>query len=265
MKLSVIIPAYKEAARIPSTAARLTAQLDAAFAEGEYEIIFVNDGSPDNTAAVMAETEGGSVRCVGYPDNRGKGAAVRFGMAAARGDIRIFTDCDLAYGTEAVTELYEALKESGADLMIASRAKHKKGYEGYSFFRRLLSRGYYFVLRIVTGLHVSDSQSGLKGFRAAAAERIFPLCTVDRFAFDLEVLLLADKMGFGTAEMPATVQDNAPTKIKLSDPFRMLADMYRIKKRVKKLDLSAAKPADTDSKNDTQKDSMDEKGEKEDN
>ena len=155
--------------------------------------------------------------------------------------------------TEGVLRIFETRR----------RAKHKKGYEGYSFFRRLLSRGYYFVLRVVTGLHVSDSQSGLKGFRAAAAERIFPLCTVNGFAFDLEVLLLADKMGFGTAEMPATVQENAPTKIKLSDPFRMLADMYKIKKRVRKLDLSATRPADTDSKNDTQKDSMDENGAKE--
>lgn len=237
MKLSVIIPAYREEKRVENTAARLTAALSARFAEGEYEILFVNDGSPDGTEEKLREIEGGAVRCAGYPDNRGKGAAVRFGMLEAAGEVRIFTDCDLAYGTDAVISLYDRLCADGADVEIASRALHENGYRDYSFFRRVLSRGYYVLLRMVTGLKVSDSQSGLKGFTADAARRIFPLCTVDRFAFDLEVLMIARKAGCRICEMPAAVIDNAPTKIRLSDPFRMFFDLFRIRRRVRKLQV----------------------------
>lgn len=245
MKLSVIVPAYKEAARVRTTAERLVAALSARFAEGEYEIVFVNDGSPDDTEEKLREIEGGAVRCTGYPDNRGKGAAVRFGMLAVTGDLRIFTDCDLAYGTDAVLALYDRLLSDKADVEIASRALHEDGYKDYSFLRRVLSRGYYILLRMITGLKVSDSQSGLKGFTADAARRIFPLCTVDRFAFDLEVLMIARKAGCRICEMPAAVIDNAPTKIKLSDPFRMFCDLFRIRRRVRKLQVEKMPTADS--------------------
>ncbi|MBP5209776.1 MAG: glycosyltransferase family 2 protein [Clostridia bacterium] len=244
MKYSLVIPAYKEEGRVTDTAARLTGALTPRWGE-DYEILFVSDGSPDGTWDEIRALTDPHVVPLGYPDNRGKGHAVRYGMLRARGEFCVFCDCDLAYGIEAVVELFSRLA-SGEPVCVASRRIHPEGYVGYSRFRRFLSGGYYRMLRLLTGIRASDSQSGLKGFSAEAARRIFSLCSVDGFAFDLEVLMLADRMGFPVSEMPAKIEQNSDSSIRLRDVFRMTRDVLRIKKRIKKLtpaDLSKA-PAD---------------------
>lgn len=237
MKLTILIPMYNESAILPDTLARLSAYARATFVS-DYELLFVDDGSTDNSAEIVENYPDEATRVLRYTPNRGKGCAVRTGMLAARGERILFTDCDLAYGTEALGEMLAFWQEHpSADAVIASRALHPAGYEGYTLARRLFSRTYRLVLRLFFGLRLSDSQSGLKGFTRAAAEKIFSLCETDRFAFDFEAIMIGERLGLEFAEMPARVLYNRPGgKVSLvRDSARMLRDLFRIRRRVRKI------------------------------
>ena len=237
MKLTILIPMYNESAILPDTLRTLTTYARERFG-GDYELLFVDDGSTDNSAEIVEKYADEATRVLRYEENRGKGCAVRTGMLAARGERIIFTDCDLAYGATALGDMlafWDAHPE--ADAVIGSRALHPAGYEGYSFLRRVFSRTYRMVLRVFFGLRLSDSQSGLKGFSAAAAEQIFSRCEIDLFAFDFEAIMIGDRLGLRFAEMPARVVNNRPGgKVRLvRDSLRMLRDLFRIRRRVKRM------------------------------
>lgn len=249
MKTSIIIPMYQESAIIESTLDALLSYLDGRFG-GEYELLLVDDGSRDGTkdlaAALVAERAkatpdgacaDGRVLVLGYGENRGKGAAVRFGMLRARGDVRIFTDADLAYGCEVLGEVSARLetgKGKRPDIVIGSRDIHEDGYCGYSRLRRLVSRTYRAILRGFFSLSVTDSQCGIKGFTAAAAERIFSEARTDRYAFDFEIITLAERAGLQIAELPVCVVNNRKGRIRLfRDSFRMLRDVLATRKRLR--------------------------------
>lgn len=265
MRVSIVIPVYNESAIIENTLHTLVAYLDGCFGR-EYELLFVDDGSRDGTrdlaAALIAEqakahptgaAAEGRILVIGYGENRGKGAAVREGMLRARGDIRLFTDCDLAYGTQVLGALYGTLTthaprlnaknwektgENGgypALVAIGSRDIHPNGYRGYSALRRFVSRSYRALLRGFFGLSVSDSQCGIKGFTAAAANAIFPHAETNRYAFDFELLALADRASIPVIEHPVCVVNNRKTRIRLfRDSFRMLRDVLATHRRLKK-------------------------------
>ena len=236
MTYSIIVPCYNEARNLPQAALDLLAVLDEKLKDETFEVLFVCDGATDNTLALLESISHSKVRILSYEQNQGKGYAVRTGMLAAKGDIRLFTDCDLAYGTEAVVDMLAYLKNHPeADFCVASRKLHPNGYDGYSFMRKMVSRVYYLMIRILTGLKLSDSQSGLKVFRSHVAERVFSLATINRFAFDLEVLMIAEKMGFTASEMPARVIQNEGSSISLADPFKMMRDLLKIRRIVKKM------------------------------
>lgn len=236
MTYSIIVPCYNEARNLPHSATKLLTFLDQALGDISFEVIFVCDGATDNTLSLLESIHHDKMRICAYEQNQGKGYAVRLGMMEAKGDIRLFTDCDLAYGTEAVVDMLTYLSDHPeADYCVASRKLHPQGYEGYSFMRKMVSRVYYLMIRTLTGLKLSDSQSGLKAFRSTVAEKVFPLCTINRFAFDLEVLMMADKMGFRSSELPARVISNEGSSISLADPFKMFRDLLKIRRTVKKL------------------------------
>lgn len=251
MKLSVIIPMYNEKAIAAGCAASLTKRLEAdAMAESyEYEIIFSDDGSSDGCGDAVREfaasqaLEFGEVRVITSPENEGKGGAVRRGMLAAEGEFVLFTDCDLAYGAESVVDMFRAEsevyeKDSSSAVMIGSRAVHKDGYSGYTFMRRLASKAFILLLSRSAGFSHSDSQSGIKIFRREAAREIFSLCTVNGWAFDFEVLMIAEKLGYSIREFPVRVINHRESKIHLvSDTLKMVSDVRKIKKRVDGLDF----------------------------
>lgn len=249
MKTSIIIPMYNETAIIESTLDALLSYLDGRFGE-DYELLLVDDGSRDGTrdlaAALVAERAklypcgacaDGRVLVLGYAENRGKGAAVRYGMLNARGEIRIFTDADLAYGCEVLGEVaarFETVKGRRPDVVIGSRDIHKDGYRGYSRMRRFISRSYRAILRGFFSLSVSDSQCGIKGFTHLAAERIFSQAKTDRYAFDFEIITLAERAGLCIAELPVCVVCNRKGRIRLfRDSFRMLRDVLATRKRLR--------------------------------
>ncbi|MBE6575593.1 MAG: glycosyltransferase [Ruminococcaceae bacterium] len=233
MKISLCIPMYNETSIIADSAKTLTEYMTANF-PGEYEIIFSDDGSTDGSADLVRGLELPGVRVVGYEKNRGKGCAVRTALLAAEGDIVMFTDADLAYGTDViarVVETFDANPESG--MVIGSRNLSADGYEGYTPLRRLMSKVYIRVLCLVGGFKLSDSQCGCKAFRRAAVQAIFPRCQVDGFAFDFEAILWAQKLGIKITEMPVKIINHRESKVRvLRDTVKMLGDLRRMRKRI---------------------------------
>lgn len=180
--LSVIIPAYNEATRLGATLEHVTRFLTGRGAE----LVVVDDGSHDTTAS-LAEAAG--ARVVRHEINRGKGAATRTGMLAARGERMLLCDADLATPIEELAGLAAAL-DAGADIAIGSRASARTTIP-QPFSRRVLGRGFRTLVRYGLGITVGDPMCGFKLFTRAAAQDLFARSRVDGFAFDVEILYLA--------------------------------------------------------------------------
>ncbi len=234
MRISVIIPMYNESSIIADTARTLDAYMKENF--DDYEVLFFDDGSKDSSADIVNELKLPNIRVSTYGQNKGKGAAVRHAMLEADGDVLMFTDADLAYGTDVIKQAYEYfVKDSETDIVIGSRNIHKDGYEGYTFIRKLTSKVYIKVLCIIGGFKLTDSQCGCKAFSSKAGKKIFSKCEVNGFAFDFEAILWADKLGFKICEMPVKIINHRESKVNvLKDSIKMFRDLLKIKKNVKK-------------------------------
>ncbi|MBR2721881.1 MAG: glycosyltransferase [Clostridia bacterium] len=234
MKISVCIPMYNENRIIAQSARTLSDYMAANFED--YEIIFSNDGSQDGCDKTVEALNLPCVRVIGDSVNRGKGYAVRQAILNATGDVRIFTDADLAYGTEVIGRIAELFEQNpDHDIIIGSRNLQKDGYEGYTFIRKLASKIYIRVLCIAGGFRLSDSQCGCKAFRASAAEKIFPRCEINRFAFDFEAILWALKLKLSILEMPVKIINHGESNVRIvRDSIRMIRDLRKMKKRIKK-------------------------------
>ena len=236
MKLSLVIPMYNEEEIVLDTARQLKEGLDR-FLKDDYEIIFSDDGSTDSSVEKLLSLDIPCVRVLKGEKNCGKGSAVRKGALVAKGDYVMFTDCDLAYGVDIVEfALNEAEKNQEKGMIVGSRRLAKDGYTGYSLSRKMISKAYLsFLSFIAGGLPVSDSQTGCKIFKRETVEKIFPLCEVDRFAFDLEIILFAKNMGIDIGEFPVTIINNRPSSIHfVKDSLRMIRDVIKMKGRIKK-------------------------------
>ena len=240
MKISLVVPMYNEEKIIRDTARELHSYMSQRFGSGEFEILFSNDGSLDRCAFAVEELSLDGVRVVGYDKNQGKGCAVRDGMLKAEGDVIMFTDADLAYGTDVIGRFYEHFEQNGdTDILIGSRNIGDDGYEGYTFLRKIMSKTFIRVLCIAGGFKLSDSQCGCKAFKKNAAVDVFSKCTVNGFAFDFEVIMIAEKLKLKIAEAPVKIINHRESKVNIiKDTLRMLRDIVRIRKRVNKLDLA---------------------------
>ena len=234
IKFTLVIPMYNESAIIADTARTLDKYMSESFES--YEILFSDDGSVDGCGDAVRELGLPNVRVTGYEKNRGKGSAVRHAMLESRGEIVMFTDADLAYGTDVIKRACDGLLAAPeADMLIGSRNLSKDGYEGYTLLRRWMSKIYIKVLCLVGGFKLSDSQCGCKAFRGNAAREIFARCTVDGFAFDFECILWAQALGYKINEMPVKIINHRASTVHVfKDTVRMLRDLSRIRKRVKK-------------------------------
>ena len=234
MKFSLIVPMYNESSIIENTARVYAEYLAAHF--DDYELIFVDDGSADDCAARVEALKLPGTRVIRYTPNQGKGNAVRTGMLAASGEIRMFLDADVAYGTEVIGRAAALLERSpDKDMLIGSRPLHPEGYAGYTPIRKLASRTYIKVLNVAGGFKLSDSQCGCKAYRGRAAHEIFSRVETKGFAFDFETILWAQKLGYGIVELPVKIVNHRESKVNvLRDTFRMLGELRQIKKRVKR-------------------------------
>ena len=227
---------YNESAVIENTARTLHGYMTEHFGSGDFEIIFSDDGSRDGCGDIVRSLNLDGVKVVGYEKNMGKGCAVRTAFLLAEGDVVMFTDADLAYGTDVILRAVNSLEtDPRAALLIGSRNLEKDGYESYSLLRRLMSKTYIKILCLVGGFKLSDSQCGCKAFRREAVQKIFPKCQVNGFAFDFEAILWANKMGMRIIEMPVKVINSGETKVRIvKDSITMLRDLSKMKKRISK-------------------------------
>lgn len=202
--LSVILPAYKEAKRIPKTLLALDHYLSKQ--SYLYEILVVNDGSPDNTAEVVGKFTGlvNHLRLIDNKENHGKGYVVRQGMLEAKGEIRLFMDADGSTAIDNVEKMFPLFES--ADVVISSRdSKDAKGASQavkQSFLRRTLGNMGNLLIQIVAVPGIWDTQNGFKAFTAKAAEDIFSRARINRWGFDIEALALARHLHYRVAIIP---------------------------------------------------------------
>jgi glycosyltransferase involved in cell wall biosynthesis len=229
-ELSIIIPAVNEALRLPRTLECVHDYLRKNALNAE--VLVVDDGSTDATAAVVDEAgrRFPEVRRITNPTNHGKGFAVRQGMLEARGEVAVFTDADLSTPIEEATKLLDAVR-GGYDAAIGSRAIDRSLIEAHQSALRetggiLFNR----VVRIMTGLPFRDTQCGFKAFRQERARILFEQQRVTGFGFDPEILFLAKRHGLRIVEVPVRWAHDPATKVKfLSDGLRMLWDLCVIR------------------------------------
>jgi glycosyltransferase involved in cell wall biosynthesis len=228
--ISVVIPAYNEGQRIGATLERVLEY--AAEERWDAEIVVVNDGSRDNTAALVREAaaRNPAVRLIENPGNRGKGYTVRNGMLNATGDLLLFTDADLSSPIEESARLFAALN-SGADVAIGSRWLQRELQTlRQPWYRQIFGRAFNLFLRTVLGLSYKDTQCGFKAFKRGAAHAIFSRQLVERWGFDPEVLFLARKLGLRTDEVAVRWAHDRRTKISFfRDGMRMVVEVLKVR------------------------------------
>jgi dolichyl-phosphate beta-glucosyltransferase len=233
--ISVIVPAYNESQRLQPTLLRLREYFDAH--PEEYEVIVVDDGSQDDTVSVAREVERcwPQLRVVALPRNSGKGAAVRAGMLAARGEERLFSDADLSTPIEELPRLREKLG-GRCQVVIASRALKESRIETHQPGRReMIGRTYNRLLQLIAlpGLH--DTQCGFKLFGAEAAVACFTPLQTRRFGFDAEVLLRARRLGWTVAEVPVRWAHKEDSRVSaMRDSARTLYELLMLQVNVRR-------------------------------
>jgi dolichyl-phosphate beta-glucosyltransferase len=228
--LTIVIPAYNEELRLPSTLERIAEYLIAHALDAD--VIVGDDGSTDQTKAVVASygARFSFIRLLCNPGNRGKGYAVRHGMLSAQGEWRLFSDADLSTPITELSTLIEAATRADAAVAIGSRAINRKLVHVHqSAFREYAGRGFNVVMRLVTGLDFKDTQCGFKLYSAQAASRIFPRQLLDGFSFDVEDLVIARLQGIKAIEVPVRWSNMEGTKVGFVQAARSFADLVRIR------------------------------------
>jgi len=230
--LSVVIPAYNEASRLPpyleSVSAYLTRRGMA------HEILVVDDGSTDDTAQVVEQFAAAhpSVSLIRLPRNTGKGAAVRTGMQAARGILRLFADADGATPIQELERLETAVQQ-GADVAVGSRtlASRDTRYAVKArLHRTLMGNLFNRIVRSLGIRDICDTQCGFKLFRDATATDLFSVARIDGYGFDLELIYIAQRRGYRIAEVPINWSDQPGSKVRvLRDGFRMLRELLAVR------------------------------------
>ena len=223
--LSVVVPAYNEAARLPRTIERVER-----FLSGRpHEIVVVDDGSTDGTVEVARDAARGPLVVLRNDGNRGKGYAVRRGMLAARGPRRLMTDADLSTPIEELARLEPCL-EAGHDVAIGSRALAGSRIEvRQPWYRENMGRLFNVCVRALAVPGVRDTQCGFKLFSARAAEAVFAATRLDGFSFDVEALFIARQLGYRIAEVPVVWRNDAATRVGLVGGFRAFPDLLKIR------------------------------------
>jgi dolichyl-phosphate beta-glucosyltransferase len=235
---SLIFPLYNPGEQLWQTWQRVEEFLRSA--RGRWEVLFVCDGCSDGSPGRLAEwtrRHFGRVRVLSYPRNRGKGYAVRRGLLAADGRWRVFTDIDLAYGFDDVERVAAALR-GGAEVAIASRTHPDSQIllaapaQGYVYRRHLQSLVFSQLVRFLLPIEQQDTQAGLKGMTARAAERVLPFLSCDGFEFDCELLTACRHFGLGVREVPVCVRyDGGASTTGVTSSLRMLRALWQVRRR----------------------------------
>ena len=226
--LSIVLPAFNEERRLPSSLAALNGYLDRHFPDAE--VIVADDGSADSTPAVVraSASQFPRVRLLSLP-HRGKGNAIRAGMLEATGGVRIFMDVDLAVPVEAIAEV--TARAGSHDIVIGSREISGSNRLGEPRSRHLMGRVFNFAVRRIAGINQSDTQCGFKAFTGNTADSLFPHQRSSGFGFDVELLVLAKKRGLSVDQLPVEWHYGPESRVRWHHPFRMLFEVIAVRAR----------------------------------
>jgi glycosyltransferase involved in cell wall biosynthesis len=223
----VILPAFNESDNVRGSISSLSNLMSVTSIP--YEIVLVDDGSVDGTRQMaLGATSDPHVKVIGYRHNMGKGYALKYGMLFAKGDIVVFIDSDSEIDPITLNRYMDLSKN--ADIIIASK-RHPESRVNQPIRRRVLSLGFHCVVSILTGINVSDTQTGLKVFRAESLQRILPLLSVKKYAFDVEVLTVARLLNMRIVEIPVNL--NMDASFKLENIMRIIVDLMGIVYRLR--------------------------------
>ena len=231
MRWSVVIPAYNEEKRLPAYLREIITYFDG---RGEtYEVIVVDDGSQDGTVRVAEcfRANAPSVRLIKLAENRGKGCAVRTGMLAARGTLRLFTDADGATPIQELERLERPIAD-GADIAVGSRTVRDPTRTVQArAFRKITGSIFNIAVRSLGVTGITDTQCGFKLFRAPVALALFSTLQCDGFSFDVELLFLGQRWKYRIVEVPVHWTDQAGSKVRVvRDGLRMLHDIWTVRR-----------------------------------
>src|SRR6266513_4273434 len=214
--LSIVVPAYNEAARLGATLRTILAYLDEM--KAKTELIVVDDGSEDDTAAIaeasFADFSNLSTRVIRYETNRGKGYAVRTGLLAAGANIALFSDADLSTPITETPKLIDPIRLNECDLTFGSRALDRRLIGVHQPWRREQGgRVFNLIVRVATGLPFWDTQCGFKAFRMNVCRPLIEAAKIDRFGFDVELIYLAHLAQVRLREIPVRWDHNPGSKV----------------------------------------------------
>jgi dolichyl-phosphate beta-glucosyltransferase len=230
VSISVVIPAFEEELRIPDTICRIHEYLTKR--SEEFEIIVVDDGSSDNTARLVENLGNAllNIKLKRNAVNKGKGFSVREGILSSLYPFILVSDADLSTPIEELERLLPYCYD-GFDIVIGSRGlKESDIVKRQPWYRERMGKIFNLIVRTVALDNFKDTQCGFKVFKADAAQKIFNLCRIDGFSFDVEMLFVAQKMGYRIKEVPIRWIDSPSSRIRiLRDSFRMLVDIFVIK------------------------------------
>jgi dolichyl-phosphate beta-glucosyltransferase len=221
MMISVVVPCFNEELRLGRTLESIRDHLSRI--NVSYEIIVADDGSTDGTRGAAATFPG--VRLTPVRRNRGKGFSVREGMLLARGDLVLMTDADLSTPIDELDRFLRLIET--ADIVIGSRALPGAKVKAV-WYRKLFGRLGHLLIASMSVRDIKDTQCGFKLFRRDAVQRIFPRQTVERFGFDFEILLLAQRCGLRIHEQPVPWVHDPATKVRWPDYPRTLAELMMV-------------------------------------
>jgi glycosyltransferase involved in cell wall biosynthesis len=226
VQLSVVVPAYREGRRIHDNLKRLIGELDQLGVT--YEVVVVSDGNTDATVREARRLGSPAVKVFHYPMNIGKGFALSLGVDQSVGSLVTFIDADMELDPANIKGFIELMQASGCDAVIGSK-RHPMSKVAYPKFRRLQSLVYQLVVRLLFNLNVGDTQTGLKLFRREVLAEAVPLLAIKKFAFDLELLVVAQYLGYRhICEAPITLEYRFESTVKLSSAWRVLWDTAAI-------------------------------------
>ena len=233
--LSVVMPAYNEGQHIYDNLVE-TDKILSTFVR-RYEIIAVNDGSKDNTwdEIKKAASKLASVSDYGYSDNHGKGYAICHGIENASGRYIAFLDSDLELSPKMLKNFLKIMKEQDVDIVIGSKL-HRDSKLDYPLIRKIMSYGYYLMLKVLFRLNVHDTQTGIKLFKAEVIKPIAENLSISGYAFDIEILVAAHKQGYVISEAPIVLnysRDESANgrRIQIKDIWKVFTDTVAIKKK----------------------------------
>jgi glycosyltransferase involved in cell wall biosynthesis len=226
VELSVVVPAYREGNRIHANLNRLVGELDKLGVT--YEIIVVSDGNTDATVREARRVVSKAIRVFSYPMNVGKGFALSCGVDQSTGDLVTFIDADMELDPATIGRFIQIMNTEGCDAVIGSK-RHSESQVAYPKLRRLQSAIYQLFVRLLFNLNVRDTQTGLKLFRRRVLEESLPLLAIKRFAFDLELLVVARQLGYvKVCEAPIKLDFQFESTVNLGSAWNVLWDTAAI-------------------------------------